>query len=633
MPAGLLSDSHGVSFYYLEAPFRRATGMGIAPMARDPHIPLFLWIATAVLVHLAGGGGADQAAKVIQERMDVRRFAESVLEHVRQTNQTFEVALLNDQQAAQEEPRTAGADQQDSQQAEPNTVPEKDRTPPPTPSDKRPIEKKTPDTAAQPKKEAQKDEPTPPKEEKKPEEKKKAEEEKPKPIVIPDVNLKNRIAVQQHVDDPNQADNPEAEFIGDQANRVKEQTQARITSTDQNDKAPTPGTTYQGGSAEPGNAFENDVAQSEDVPGEIDRAPNEKAGGEKATASSAQVKGGGNPNATEAKLERTDGKPNGAEKGDRNSAAARPAHEAAAASRATEGSPETVNSPGGSYTVPEARQAQAERSAQSGQKRRLPPLRGQQGSMDFLGLGATGTTRGGINLNLSHADAFAAVGRDQLSRERLADGERRRSTHRGSWKTLGIERWRAAIENYNSSVKPGNQTALNTARVPFASYLNQIHNRLHPIFADSFLASLDSLPRDHPMNRPDMKTNLEIVLDQEEGKIVKMGVTLSSGSTVFDIAALEAVQSASPFGKPPKEIVSPDGNVYLHWEFYRNPYYACSTYFAKPFILNVQPKSAPPSISPPTPHPFGPREEGVPRQGRLDVLPADLPLIEAHASR
>lgn len=164
--------------------------------------------------------------------------------------------------------------------------------------------------------------------------------------------------------------------------------------------------------------------------------------------------------------------------------------------------------------------------------------------------------------------------------ERKLDGERRRSKHRGSWKSQGIERWRSAIENYVPSVQPGNQTALNTARVPFASYLNAIHNRLHPIFADSFLASLDSLPANHPMNRPDIKTHLEIVLSQDDGRVVRMGVTRTSGVTAFDIAALESVQRGSPYGAPPREIVSPDGNVYFHWEFYRNPYYACSTYFA-----------------------------------------------------
>jgi hypothetical protein len=50
--------------------------------------------------------------------------------------------------------------------------------------------------------------------------------------------------------------------------------------------------------------------------------------------------------------------------------------------------------------------------------------------------------------------------------------------------------------------------------------------------------------------------------------------------------------------------------VYLHWEFHRNPLLACSTYFARPFILKVPQKSAPPANEPPG-GPFGP-EEGAP---------------------
>jgi hypothetical protein len=80
-----------------------------------------------------------------------------------------------------------------------------------------------------------------------------------------------------------------------------------------------------------------------------------------------------------------------------------------------------------------------------------------------------------------------------------------------------------------------------------------------------------------------------------------MGVVRTSGVTAFDINALEAVSKAAPFGKPPAEIVSPDGNVYVHWEFYRNPDYACSTYFAHPIILKeapALPKSPPPTRDP-----------------------------------
>src|SRR5690606_23447442 len=135
---------------------------------------------------------------------------------------------------------------------------------------------------------------------------------------------------------------------------------------------------------------------------------------------------------------------------------------------------------------------------------RLAPRRGGRASQKpdaskpepRLGLerGASGSKPNGINLNLTQQGDGAAVGADTLYRERRADGERRRSTHRGSFQPSQFERWRAAIENYVSAVKPGNQTALNAARVPFATYLNTIHNQIHPIFADDFLVSLDSLP-------------------------------------------------------------------------------------------------------------------------------------------
>ena len=285
-----------------------------------------------------------------------------------------------------------------------------------------------------------------------------------------------------------------------------------------------------------------------------------------------------------------------------------PGQTARSAVPGAEAMPETLNSDQGSTTIPGQQERVAAQRARRAKKKRLPPPPRSRNAGDLLGLGALGTTENGVNLNLTPENALAAVGRDRLRKELKADAERRRSAHRGSWKTLGIERWRSAIENYVPSVKPGNQTALNTARVPFASYLNTIHNRLHPIFADSFLASLDSLPGSHPMNRPQISTNLEIVLDQAEGRIVRMGITKTSGVTAFDIAALESVHRAQPFGPPPREIVSPDGNVYFHWEFWREPYFACSTYFARPYILKVKPKSAPPAIEPPPSRPHDPSE-------------------------
>jgi hypothetical protein len=243
----------------------------------------------------------------------------------------------------------------------------------------------------------------------------------------------------------------------------------------------------------------------------------------------------------------------------------------------------------GSDLAPKSQPALAEQQGQRARMKRELPRRKIRGFEDYLGLGASGTTTSGINL------ARDAIGSDQLSRERRADGARRRSQHLGSWKTAGIERWRSAIENYVPDVRPGNQTALNTARAPFAVYLAMIHNRLHPIFADWYLASLDSLPASNPLNNAELSTSLEIVLDQDEGRVVKLGVTKHSGVTAFDIAALDSVSRAAPFGPPPHEIVSPDGRVYFHWEFHRNPVVACTTFNARPYILKGQPKTAPPN--------------------------------------
>jgi TonB family protein len=181
-------------------------------------------------------------------------------------------------------------------------------------------------------------------------------------------------------------------------------------------------------------------------------------------------------------------------------------------------------------------------------------------------------------------------GADHLRDER-DEGERRRSEHRGAYQGSSYDRWRSAIESYVAAVKPGNQTALGNAALPFATYLNSMHNRVHPIFADSFLDSLDALPATNALNDLHLVTALEIVLDAN-GAIVRLGVVRSSGVTAFDIAALDSFSRAAPFGKPPPAIVSPDGNVYVHWELHRDEVYACSTMNARPFLL------APPITTP-----------------------------------
>ena len=573
-------------------------------MAREPNIPLFLWVAAAILTHLTWGGGAEQVAEVFEERADVRRFAASVQRHFRHRFSS-EIALFEDDLPPTEREAEPAPENIDG------------------PADEKPSKPVAPDEMARlakpdPDPVPAVDEPERPKDKKKsdPEAKKKEAkaEEKPKPdperdpdkVVTPPerFEIPKRVAVVQHVENQNQADNPDAEFIGEHNNRVKEETQAQITATDQDNEKPTPGSQHLGPTDAPGDSHVNDVAQSDDSPGEVNRAPSEDKLAAKATTSVSQ------PSGIPEVAGRVQSGPEQNDPGERGQTAQ-------GASRAAEGMPGTESTESGPWQISDERQARLERAALEARRHRAATAAGNPNRpLDFLGLGAKGRTEGGVNLNLTPGTALAAIGQDQLAREIRADGERRRSKHQGSWKAVGIERWRPAIENYVASVKLGNQTALNSAAVPFAAYLNRIHNRLHPIFAVSYLGFLDDLPGSAGLHDKDMKTDLEIVLSQSNGSIVKMGVTRTSGVTAFDISALESVQRASPFVAPPSSIVSADGNVYLHWEFHRNPLFACSTYFARPYIIKVPQKSAPPAVDPP-PGPFGP-EEGAPpaKQGR-----------------
>lgn len=149
-------------------------------------------------------------------------------------------------------------------------------------------------------------------------------------------------------------------------------------------------------------------------------------------------------------------------------------------------------------------------------------------------------------------------------------------------------RWRTALRGYVTAVRPGNQKPLDAVRVPFATYLNGMHSRIHPIFAESILESLDALPANHPLNDQNLAVVLEIVL-AADGSVKQLGVVRTSGLTAFDIAALDSIDRAQPFGPVPSAIQSADGNVYVQWKLQRNEVYACSTMEARPFLLTGTP--------------------------------------------
>ena len=97
-----------------------------------------------------------------------------------------------------------------------------------------------------------------------------------------------------------------------------------------------------------------------------------------------------------------------------------------------------------------------------------------------------------------------------------------------------------------------------------------------------------------------------------------MGVVKTSGITPFDVAALDSVQRASPFGPAPSAIVSPDGRVYLHWEFHREEAIACSTIERRARSCSTSPRRhlpVDPNPAPTLPGTPPSQERGAPAPG------------------
>jgi outer membrane biosynthesis protein TonB len=576
--------------------------------SRDVTIPLALWMCAAVCAHFMFGTGGLVVAQMHDDRSELWKLSHEASSLAQQGEATFEVSLGEPAETA------------------PEAVP-----PPPPPPPKPPEAPRPPAPEA---KRVDKPE-TKPREEKKVVvlEKKDAEQ---KPLVLPEDPLKDRrIAVVQHAA-ADQQDNPSAKFIADQANHVEKESVATQTSHDRDDENPTPGGNHPGADQEPGDSNRTRVAESAEHPGEKNRAPGERGLDFDVVHEPKFLKPSAAPTLVASR--EPAGRATGGD--DRALAPAQsPQHEPApqpAVGGATAASPEVESAAGGNWTFNPARPGGAPgaspqptpgSSAAANSNPTLPG--GKLWSLPGLGQRAAPGT---MNTNVDPRQIASIVGSDNLRKLREADGERRKSEHRGAFASSRFERWRSAIENYVSNVKPGNQTALNTAAVPFASYLNGMHNRIHPIFADSFLDSLSSLPADHPMNDQHLVTRLEIVLGKD-GHLKQMGIVKTSGITAFDIGALDSVDRAQPFGPAPNAIVSPDGYVYLHWEFHRDEVYACSTQGARPFILNTPAPKIEEQPQPPSPAPGPGRERVAPPSGPNDAREGALPVSAAAARR
>jgi outer membrane biosynthesis protein TonB len=431
----------------------------------------------------------------------------------------------------------------------------------------------------------------------------------PTPPRPPPSQLDERRAIVQRSRDPNVESPEDAQFIADEAQDVEEETVAEITNTLED--APDPQTSSERAETAPteteGDSEDEVVADLRDVEGddrrrvtlpESERDRTRPAESDPSTSPTPGATGG-------------DALDPGVDRAPRQGERVRSIEGGAVARGGGEPShDEVIVSDGfGSFTVRVPRDAPTGSGAGEGGGARAEG-RGLGATGGGLASGRAGRTRGGareggaegargeVQLGLSWSQFEGVYGEERLERERLARLEERRSRSRGASRAQRWEQFRSAIENYVSEVRTGNQTALDAAASPFATFLSDMHRRIHREFADRYLAAIP-IDASEDLNNPSLNTTLEIAVNPD-GTIHRVGVVATSGNILFDFGAFNSVMRAQPFPRPPSIILSGDGHAWLHWRFDRGPR-QCGTWNARPFLLENAPlidRGEPPEIDP-----------------------------------
>lgn len=396
----------------------------------------------------------------------------------------------------------------------------------------------------------------------------------------------DRRSIVQQSDDP-EVENDDARFLADQARIVEEETIANLRNTLRDDAEPTAASEEADPTATAeGNADESESADLRDVDGDdrrrVTQHEAEQRPAESTEAStSRQASDQGSATSVEGGASSQAGTPTrGQEAGAQARGGGQPPGRDVLVTdrfgsfvmRVPEPTPEGTSpgSGGGTHVEGPGQGARGDG--------RLAGRAGERGG----GAERAQGTRGGSELGLSYSDFESVFGEEELRREREARLEERRSRSRGRSREREWQAFRAAIENYTPEVRPGNQTALNAAASPFATFLSDMHRRIHREFADRYIAGLGP-GAPEGLNDPSLRTTLEISVN-EDGSIHTVGIVRTSGNTLYDFGAFASVFRAQPFPRPPGVILSGDGRAWLRWHFDRGPRH-CGTWNAEAYML------------------------------------------------
>ena len=109
-----------------------------------------------------------------------------------------------------------------------------------------------------------------------------------------------------------------------------------------------------------------------------------------------------------------------------------------------------------------------------------------------------------------------------------------------------------------------------TATGAEGTYLQQMHQRVHSRWAENFLRlAAEKLPASDPVNQPTRAATADVVLG-DDGQILTLELSKSSGYGGFDDAVKEILHDSVPFPAAPVDVRSDDDRVHLRWTFARD---------------------------------------------------------------
>lgn len=133
------------------------------------------------------------------------------------------------------------------------------------------------------------------------------------------------------------------------------------------------------------------------------------------------------------------------------------------------------------------------------------------------------------------------------------------------------KRLKGSLENMITEIQPGNHTSVNAERAVYVGYINALHRRIHERWANDFLMTIDTTySRSSPLQNPTLNTTLEFVIEAKSGKFEAVNIVRSSGELMFDSEAINTAWNIGKRPNPPPQIVSGNGKVYVHWNFWRD---------------------------------------------------------------